>query len=347
MADHQQGGIVSGLEINRTKGTVTEPAREIPIAKEFDVVVCGGGPAGLGAAVGAACQGANTLLVEHNAFLGGAATAVMMNTWNVPPQNMSGLAREMVEALVRKGHAVDGVTVPFDPEWFKEMAVDVVGGAGVKLLFYTDVAAPLMDGDRIVVVVTESKSGRQAILAKAVVDATGDGDVAYRAGVPTVKGRESDGKMRPVTTLFRLGGVDVRAIVEYSKAHRDQFTADPNFHIMDVDKGLVRISGFFDIVAGAREKGEVDKDCHYIRMEGIQVDRGIVTLNSTRVYGVDGTDAWDLTRAEIEARHQMRLLYRFIKTRLPGCENAYIIDTSPIIGVRETDRIPGQHPPPP
>ena len=323
---------------------IEEPARRIPVVRDVDVLVVGGGAAGIGAAVGASRAGARTLLVERNGFLGGVATAVMMTTWNVPSRCLAGISRELFEGLLKRGGAIDGgPTIPYDPETFKEVAEGACLEAGVELLYYTWMAAPLRDGDTLHGVVVENKSGRQALAARVTVDCSGDADVAAAAGVPCVKGREKDGKMRPLTILFRLGNVDIRRVVEYARTHPEQFTADPNFQLLDLDRGLVRISGFFDLVAEARARGELDKDCHYIRFEGVFPDRGTLFVNTTRVYGRDGTSAWDLTEGSIEARRQMDQLLRFLVLKVPGCERAFRIDASSVIGVRETRRIRGEH----
>ena len=323
---------------------IEEPARRIPVVRDVDVLVVGGGAAGIGAAIGASRAGARTLLVERNGFLGGVATAVMMTTWNVPSRCLGGISRELFEGLLERGGAIDGgPTIPYDPETFKDVAEGACLKAGVELLYYTWMAAPLRDGDTLHGVVVENKSGRQALAARVTVDCSGDADVAAAAGVPCVKGREKDGKMRPLTILFRLGNVDIRRVVEYARAHPEQFTADPNFQILDLDRGLVRISGFFDLVAEARARGELDKDCHYIRFEGAFPDRGTLFVNTTRVYGRDGTSAWDLTEGSIEARRQMDQLLRFLVLKVPGCERAFRIDASSVIGVRETRRIRGEH----
>jgi FAD-dependent oxidoreductase family protein len=344
-----------------TGGWLDEPPRRVPVAHDADVLVVGGGPAGIGATIGAARAGARTLLVEKQAFLGGVATAVMMTTWNVPSSTLSGVPAELLAGLLAEHAAVDGgPTIPFDPETFKDVAERLCLEAGVALRYYTSFSSPILSdaelgsptdssGSRsspsrtLAGVVVESKSGREAITARVVVDATGDGDLAASAGVPYVKGRETDGKMRPLTVLFRLGGVDLPRVVDYARAHPDQFTADPNFQILDLDRGLVRISGFFDLIAAARERGELDRDCHYLRFEGVLPDRGTLFVNTTRVYGADGTSAADLTRATIEARRQMADLLRFITAHVPGCERAFRIDASPVIGVRETRHIRGQH----
>jgi hypothetical protein len=320
---------------------VWQEPRDIPVAGKFDVVVAGGGPAGLGAVIGAARQGASTLLIERHGFLGGTATAGLMTTLNCPADHLSGFSREMVARLLKEGGAWAGPTIPFDPEKFKEVALAYVQEAGASLLLYSWVTDPLVIDGKVHGVMVQNKSGRQAILGSVVVDTTGDADLAARAGAEVVKGRETDGKMRPMTILFRMGGVDVARVVEYARAHPDQFTADPSFQVLDIEGGVVRLSGFFDLVAAARERGELDKDCHYIRLEGVNVQRGTVFVNSTRVYGVDGTNAWDLSRAETEARDQMKQLIAFIRRQIPGCEAAFVIDASSSIGVRETRRIRG------
>jgi len=322
--------------------SITLPDRRLPVAAQVDVLVAGGGPSGFGAAIGAARQGASTLLIERNGVLGGVATAGGMNTWNVPPNKMTGIAREVAENLIDAGHAVAGPTVPFDVQALKELMVEHLVAAGAKLLLYTWAVEPLVRDACVRGLLVINKSGMQAVLAKTVVDATGDGDILAGSGAEMVKGRELDGKMRPVSVLFRLGGVDIGRLVAYAKQHPEQFSADPNFHILDPQDGLVRICGFFDLMSQAKRTGRVEGDINYIRFEGIQVDRGIVTVNNSRVYGVDGTNAWDLSRADIEARRQNRQLYELIKHHVPGCEGCYVLDSSSI-GVRETRRIRGSH----
>lgn len=331
--------------INSQEGFLVEPPRRTPIVREVDVLVCGGGVSGVGAALGAARTGAKTMVIERNAFLGGAATAVLMNTWNVPASRMTGVTREIALELAKRGEGnITGPTFPFDPEGFKQLANEWLTEAGVEVLNYTSVEEAIMDGSRINGVIVHNKSGRQAILARTVVDATGDADIAAAAGAEYVKGRERDSKMRPMSVLFRLGGVDLEKVIEYCRSQpKEYFTADPNFHIIAPDKGLVRLSGFFHIAENARAAGELPEEIHYLRFEGIDVARGIVTVNNSRVYNVDGTNAWDISRADTQARLQNRQLKAVIRKYIPGFENAYVIDSSPTVGVRETRRVRGPY----
>lgn len=324
---------------------ILEAARRTPVIHEIDVLVCGGGVSGVGAAIGAARSGAKTLVLERNACLGGAATTVMMNTWNVPLSRMTGIAKEIAVTLAKRGAGnITGPTFPFDPEAFKELSFDLVQEAGAEVLNYSWVVDPLMDGRAVRGVIIQNKSGRQAIRARGIVDATGDADVAVAAGATCMKGREKDNRMRPMTVLFRLGGVDVRKTIEYCRSQpRENFTADPNFHILKPETGLVRMSGFFDIADRARAAGELPDEIHYLRFEAVDVGRGVVTVNNSRVYGVDGTNARDLSRADAEARRQNRRLFSVIRKYVPGFEDAFVIDSSSTVGVRETRRIRGRH----
>lgn len=325
--------------------TIFEPARQTPVAASADVIVCGGGIAGLEAAVASSRAGAETLLVERNAFLGGTATAAMMPIMVVRFDSLRGIAAELMARMAALGAArrSDLDMIPFDPETFKFVALDMAREAGVRMLLYSWVAAPLLEGGRLIGVLVENKSGRQALLARAVIDATGDADVAARAGVPFQKGREHDGKMRPVSLLFRMANVDLERIASYVEANPDQFSRSPSRRVVDRERNLIRLMGFYDLMKSGRESGEIDSDLHYLRIEGGQAEAGLVCINTTRVYGIDGTDAWDLTRGEIEARRQVRELVDLLRRRVPGFERACLADVSPSLGVRETRHIQGDY----
>ncbi|MCL4533831.1 MAG: FAD-dependent oxidoreductase [Bacteroidetes bacterium] len=323
--------------------TVHEPARETPVAAEVDVLVAGGGPAGLGAAIAAAREGASTLLVERNAFLGGAATANLVSKLSQHRAVLYGISGEIVDELLRRRAAVAGRVINFDPEAFKKVALDLVQDAGARLLLYSWVVVPIVEEGAVQGVFVENKCGRQALLARTVIDCTGDADIAAGAGVPFVKGREGDGKMRPVVLLFRVGNVDFHAMVDYARRHPDQFSPDPNRQVNDIERGVVRMWGFFDLVEEASRRGELPPDFHCLELEGVDVERGICYINGTEVYEVDGTNAWDLTRAEIEARNQISMFVDFVRKHIPGCERASVIDTAAGIGVRETRHIRGEH----
>ena len=324
-------------------GHVSEPARVIPVALRSDVLVAGGGIAGVVAAVAAGRIGASTVLVERFGSVGGTGTAAMMNLFYVPYAASRGVIRELFDRLIARGGAVPGEFVVYDPELYKVVALEMLNEAHVQILLHTLVSDAILDGETLRGIVVENKSGRQAILSRVTVDASGDADVAVRAGSPCVKGRERDGKMRPMALIFRMGGVDVPRLVDYVRAHPEDFSPDPLQCMLDLEHSMVRIFGFFTLVEAAKARGELWQDCYYFRVESVLPERGVLSVNATRVYDVDGTRAEDLSRAEIETRRQMIQLANFARKYIPGFERAFILDSASTIGVRETRRIRGEY----
>ena len=322
---------------------MVEAARDLPVSHETDVLVVGGGIAGVMAALAAGRVGARTLLVERFGSLGGTGTAAMMNLFYVPYAASRGLVRELFDRLIARGGAIPGEFVVYDPELYKVTALEMLAEAGARVLLHTFVSDVVLDGRVLRGIVAENKSGRQAILSRVTVDASSDADIAARAGAPYVKARERDGKMRPMTLIFRMGGVDVPRLVEYVRSHPDDFSPDPLQCMLDLEHQMIRVFGFFKLVEEAKARGELWPDCYYFRVESVLPDRGVLTVNATRVYGVDGTNAEDLSRAEIETRHQMIQLANWARTRVPGFERSFILDSANTIGVRETRRIRGEY----
>jgi hypothetical protein len=331
---------------------IAEPSRSIPVAAEADVVVAGGGPSGIAAALGAARAGAAVALVEQSSFLGGVATGAMMAAF-VGSSHAVGVGAEIIARLAERGAAPRwpgpagrSQTTPFDPEALKSIALEMVSEAGVQLWLYTNAAAPAMIDGRVGGLITESKAGRQAVLGARVIDCTGDADIAVAAGAPFMKGRESDGAMRPFALIFRIGGLDVDALARYAEEHPEEIQPQHR-HGTRLRAGseevITRISGFYELVEEAKARGEYPPDLHYFRLENLWVQRGTAICNTTRVYGVDGTDPRDLTRAEVAARAQVECLIGFIRRSLPGGENVFLIGVAPRLGVRETRRIVGEY----
>lgn len=318
-------------------------SREIPVAKAVDVVVSGGGMAGLAAAVSSARHGARTLLIEREGFLGGAATAAMMGLMGSAAALAHGMSKEVSDRLIAAGVAVGGAFTQFDPEGFKQVALEMVQESGVELFWHTTVVDAIVQEHRVRGVVIHTKTGLQAVFGGVVIDASGDADIAVSAGAPFVHGRERDGKMRPISLLFRLGGINCRQLVEFVLSHPEQFSPDPNRNVIDLNAGLIRIEGFYGIMDDLRRRGEVDENIHYLRFEHCLLDKGMVLVNNTRVYDVDGTRPDHLTDAQLKARRQMIDLIAAIRKHIPGCEGAFLIDSAPSLGVRETRRVRGAY----
>lgn len=334
--------------------TLTLAPRTATIAANCDVLVVGGGPAGLGAALGAADAGAEVVLVERHAFLGGNATAALVmplmsfhtqrgaaapgTAADLMPQDhgpgdavVQGVLRRLLERLHNAGGSLrpseqTGFVVPFDPEIFKLVALDLLDEAGVHVLLYAlatgVIGAPRLDG-----VVFETKSGPIVILARAVVDATGDGDVAALAGAPFEIGREGDDLVQPMTLMFRMVEFERTAFAAYRQAHPDQWRG---------------VHGLWDLVRQASAAGELSLAREDILFFGTPHEREL-SVNSTRVTGVLGTSVWDLTRAEWQARRQMRQIAAFLRKYVPGFERSYVAQSGVTIGVRETRRVTGDY----
>jgi len=287
---------------------------------EHDVIVAGGGTAGIAAAVAAARNGADTILVERYGFLGGTMTAGLVNPFMTfhagKEQIIKGIFQEIIDRLKDTG-GYDEKTKAFDSEIMKLVLDQMIKEADVKLLLHTYITDALVTKENIIKgIEAYNKSGRQVVLGKVIIDATGDGDVAVMAGAPYEKGREEDGLTQPMTLNFRMGGVDVERMPSREKINK--------------------------LFEEAKAKGEIK-----IPRENVlyfpTTRRGEIHFNTTRIVKVDGTKADDLTYAEIEGRRQMAELIKFLKEKVPGFENAYLLMSAVQVGVRETRRIIGEY----
>ncbi|HEX6530622.1 MAG TPA: FAD-dependent oxidoreductase [Burkholderiales bacterium] len=329
------------------------PPREALLAGDTDVLVVGGGPAGLGAALGAVQAGARVILAERYGFLGGNATAALvmplMSFHTQLPQKerrgattllptdhgpgepvVGGVLAKLLSRLVHVGGAIPptlatGYVVPFDPEWFKIVALDLLDEAGVQLLFHA-FASGVLGESAVEGVVFETKSGPLAIRAKVTVDCTGDADVAVQAGTPTEVGR-ADGLVQPMTLMFRMAEFQRAAFDAYVKEHPTEWRG---------------VHGLWDLVRKATAAGELKLPREDILFFATPHE-GEVSVNSTRVTRVLGTDVWDLSYAEWMSRRQMRQIAEFLKQYVPGFEKSYVMQSGVNVGVRETRRIIGDY----
>ncbi|NLD44452.1 MAG: FAD-dependent oxidoreductase, partial [Chloroflexi bacterium] len=280
------------------------------------------GIAGVGAAIAAARGGCKTLLIEWASGLGGLAT---MGLVNIPLDFVSGIGQEMFDALVK----VDGLWHRnSDPEKHKLVLDRMVQAAGCDLLLTTHVVESIMDGDRICGVVVESKSGREAILAQRVIDCSGDADAAAFAGAEFAVGRKEDGYTQGTSLEFRLGGVDWDRYSDW-KGNDPKWIALIKQALIDGDLPY-----------------EIDNHLNWIthvpgRPEHVGQDEvSICFAHSRRCRPLDKRD---LTRMYLEGREQCDILAKFIKKRVPGFENSWLVDTGSLLGVRDSRRIVGEY----
>ncbi|GAA4934650.1 FAD-dependent oxidoreductase [Streptomyces coeruleoprunus] len=334
--------------------TITLPPRPAQLAGTTDVLVVGGGPAGLGAALAATDAGADVVLVERYGFLGGNATAALVmplmsfhnekkqaspgdDTRLLPTDHgegepvVAGVLWRLLDRLTRQGGCVPpsvetGYTVPFDPEVFKLVTLDMLEEAGVRMLFhaFASSALPLDDGLRVVF---ETKSGPVVIDARVVVDCTGDGDIAAASGAPYEVGRPVDGLVQPMTLMFRVANFLQPRFADYVREHPDQWRG---------------VHGLWDLVREATADGELELPREDILFFATPHPDEL-SVNSTRITRVLGTSVWDLTRAEFVARRQLRQIDHFLRHHVPGFEESYVVQSGVQTGVRETRRIMGDY----
>ncbi|WP_247887001.1 FAD-dependent oxidoreductase [Azospirillum sp. SYSU D00513] len=335
--------------------TVMLPPRPALRAGRCQVLVVGGGPAGMGAALGAAQAGADTILVERYGFLGGNATVALVMPWmsfytqrgsvavvdntKLMPQDhgpgepvVGGALAVYLGRLYANQGAIPpspdtGFTVPFDPEILKVTAQQILDEAGVKVLLHAFASGILGDRGKPTGVVFETKSGPVVIEADTIVDCTGDGDIAALSGCDYEVGREEDGLVQPMTLMFRMSGFDHAGFSDYVRANPSQWRG---------------VHGLWDLVAKGTAAGDLNLTrediLFFATTHGMEV-----ALNCTRVTGVLGTDVFDLTRAEWESRRQAAEIAGFMKKHVPGFAESHICQTGVAVGVRETRRIVGEY----
>ncbi len=338
------------------KNFVTEKPYTIPIAATCDVLVVGGGPAGIGAAIASARNGAKTILIERYGFAGGALTQAMvmpMFTFHDihGRQIIKGIAQDFIDRLksinASLGHLTDltfdnASMTTFDPELAKLVILQMLEEAGVEILLHTLFSDTIVEDGKITAVITDGKSGRQAIKAKYFIDCTADADVAARSNAPFTKGRNEDGAMQPVTLYFRIGGADDKALRKWMKENRELLKDSPSDAEIDAQK-CIAFLGLKNLISEAVKNGKIDAQvAPRVLMYGLP-RRGEFSVNTTRLQNIDGTNSADLTRAEIALRKQAIQVFNFIKENIGGFENSYIIDSGLQVGVRETRHIQGDY----
>lgn len=305
------------------KKTFHEPPRELPVIAETEVLVCGAGPAGIGAALQAARNGAKTMLIEYQDCLGGVATAGMMSHWT--GSSSSKILREICSRMAEKSRALGGLDgqageMSINHEALKITLQEMMREAGVRCLFYTLACGTIVEENTLCGVIAENKSGRGVIWAKCVVDATGDGDVAASAGVEYFKGREEDQKMQPCTLMFKVGGVDyARAVFPGSFETK-----------VPTEKGELQ----------ALAKELLPFPAGHVLLYP-QHTPGTVCCNMTNCIGVDATDAVSLSHALEVCRSQQEPIVKFLREYVPGYENCWLMSSGSLLGVRETRHFKG------
>jgi len=317
---------------------ITEAIRQTDVLMECDVLVVGGGPAGLGAAVGAAKAGASTIILERYGFLGGNITVCSVEppSWYRQEKTTmpGGAAKEIEERMIAL-NAVKPVAfrpsigLSYDTEIYKVMADDYMADLGVTPLYHCMGVTPYMEGNVVRGVITESKSGRYAILAKRVIDSTGDADLVARSGAPTLKGDPVTGRLQGGTLKFFLNNVNIDKVEEVMD--RDPESRHPYTHKL-----------LYEPFKAAEAAGEPPlkysaNTMFYTCIEPDEININLATYDKE----IDGTDVLSLTRSEIRLRKEAMEVLRRLRLYGEGFENAKLRNFVTSVGIRETRRIVG------
>jgi len=313
---------VSGLVFSGISGIF--PAKSFASKKEvkskhWDVIVVGGGPGGVPAAIAAARNGAHVLLMERYGFLGGMATAALVNPYMKYTAGDQVITRGLFEEFLDIMYEA-GALLPdrqhFDAEPMKWLLDRFVLDSGADMLLHAQAIGVLHKNDTIKATRVFHKGGVEDLSADIFIDASGDGDIAAWAGATVQIGRESDHACQPMTMSFRMANADVDRIPEGSEINR--------------------------LYNEAKEKGEVKNPReNVLKFKSVHAD--VVHFNTTRVVGETSLDGWSMTDAEIEGRRQVDDMVRFLKKYVHGFENAYLMKMGAQIGVRESRRVMGKY----
>ena len=301
----------------------------------YDVIVAGGGPAGLGAALAAATNGAKTLLVEGRSFFGGVAAVAMwmpINRVTLDGGRRGGVHDLFVDrlralgaeaAVEGKSDMINGDGLDVHPDYLRLAAFELLEQTGCHYRLYSPAIDAVMEGDAVRGVVVQGKEGPQTFRAQVVVDATGDGDVAYRAGADMMIGREEDGRHMPVSLVFALANADVERVLAFKSEQSQAWNA---------------------LIQEAAQEG-------YLTAPWYSLDRttipGVLNVNNgayVDLGNIDGAQSADLTVAE---RFGVQVAVDFVRLarakQIPGLEDCYLMRTGAHVGVRDTRRIVGEY----
>ncbi len=312
---------------------------------QHDVIVCGGGTAGSCAAIAAARGGAKTLLIEQFGFLGGSQTGALvvpyMNYFAGAQQLIAGMHQEIIDRLAAwPGGCRSGA---FNYELLKYVLEDMACEAGVELLYHTFLAETVVEAGCLAAIVAYNKSGRHELAAKQFIDCTGDADIAFRAGVPCESGRPEDGLNQSASLRFVVGNVDLDALAVKITELTDRPAAPPELS-MGFAKGYTVAPKIEALVDQATADGVFAlEEGGYVQFFSIPGRPGEVAFNCPRITFVNGAKAEDLTKVQVQGRKVIPKIMEFGRRYLAGFDDAYLLLTAPLPGIRESRRIVGEY----
>jgi hypothetical protein len=338
------------VEFDRVKtpneSYMREPPRELPVVDHYDLIVCGGGTSGIPAALAAARRGVRTAVVEKYGFLGGVPVANLNPTWHGRNRVQSNLLDEYANRIVRVGNGPKcDELFQTDAEDVKYLAQEMAIDAGVDLDLHTLIVDSITDGTAVRGIVTESASGRRVMLADRIIDASGGGIVAVRAGAEFLSG-SPDGRIQGMSLRVRFGNIEMDRYFDWIARHPELY---PNVSSQKLAEIRRRDADGLDYHIAGNLVPLFEKHPEYEHLPVAsyfncsKLHPGELNCNATRIDGLDTTKTENLTRAEIECRRQAFSLLHFLRDQVAGFERAIIVQTAPQIGVRESRCVVGDY----
>jgi hypothetical protein len=311
------------------------------LKKKYDIIVAGAGIAGISAAVKAARLGASVLLIEHYGFVGGMSTAGMVSPFMKHSINNETLVKGVFEdieneMISRKGMIDNG----FYASAFRASAFNLLSDANCTILLNARINEVKRIGNKIHSVIVVTDDTEIEIHAEVFIDTTGDAQLVYLGGFPYQKGDEKTGKLQALTLFFRMAGIDVKAVAEYAKQHREDF-----FDWIEYDfdfNRIISIAGFFSFVKRAISEKRLNDEIQYIFFTTLP-ESGEGSFNTSNILGVDGSTSEELTKAELIGRKQVAQVVELLQNEIPGFSNSFLLETAVQVGVRETRRAVGDY----
>lgn len=314
---------IKGLK--STSPGILETEREIPVMGEYDVIVCGAGPAGVSAVIEAGRNGAKTLLIEAHGCLGGVWTAGLL-TWILDQADKPGFMREIENDLLKRGgvsREIDtGKILSFDPEAMKLLLEELCLDAGIEILLHTRVVASVKDRkNRLTHIITESKSGREAWKGNVFIDSTGDGDLSALSGCRFDLGRESDGAVQPFSLLALVTGINFNEIREFSRWVGDTGSTSKKKLLEEIKRGGINPS--------------------YLSPGLYPIRKDLFKLMANHEYGFSPVKSIEVTKATLHARREVNSIVKALQSVGGIWKNLRLVATAEQIGTREGRRIHG------
>ncbi len=329
---------------------MTTEDNTLPLAAECGVLVCGGGTAGVVAAIAAARAGADVLVVDQLGQLGGTQSAAWVTPMMPNKILTENLTHGLNDDILRRAAEYDppptdksGDLLWFNPVTLTLVLDDLLAEAGGRVLYHTWISDAIVKNGALAGIVIENKSGRQRIQARVTIDCTGDADVAFRAGVPCVSGDPEEGRNQPMSLRFALAGVDQERAAAFlaDELGMNCYARPPLF---EIGTGEAKNTPLGPLICAAVAEGVLaEDDLGYLQFFSMLGRPGELAFNCPRLAGLSATDAWDLSRAQTIGRQKIRRIARFFKTFVRGFEHSYIGTVAPMVGIRESRRIVGDY----